>query len=138
SRLNPQTKTVTLLHTINEVVTSHEGGLLGMVLHPQFSSTPYVYVAYTYNSGGKYVEKIIRFTYNAAANSLSSPFIIMDNITAAGIHNGCRLVITGNKLFVTTGDADNIALSQNPSSPNGKVLRFNLDGSIPADNPVPG
>jgi glucose/arabinose dehydrogenase len=47
-------------------------------------------------------------------------------------------VIAGDKLFISTGDAANTALSQNASSLNGKILRLNLDGSIPADNPVSG
>ena len=42
------------------------------------------------------------------------------------------------KLFISTGDATNQGLPQNISSVNGKILRLNLDGSIPSDNPVPG
>lgn len=136
SRVNPATGTVSLLHTISEVVATGEGGLLGMVLHPNFSTTPHVFVAYNYNSGG-YKEKIVRFTYTGTA--LASPVTILDNITASSIHNGCRLVITPDlKLFISTGDAANQALPQNTGSVNGKILRLNLDGSIPADNPVAG
>ena len=53
------------------------------------------------------------------------------------IHNGSRLLIGSDmKLYATTGDANlRFELPQNPSSLNGKVLRINLDGSIPADNP---
>jgi glucose/arabinose dehydrogenase len=47
-------------------------------------------------------------------------------------------VIANDKLFITTGDAANTSLSQNNSSPNGKVLRISLNGSIPADNPIAG
>jgi len=136
SRVNPVTGTVSLLHTITEVVSTGEGGLLGMVLHPSFSSNPHVFVAYNYNSGG-YKEKIVRFTYTGSA--LTSPVTILDNITAASIHNGCRLVITPDlKLFITTGDAANTSLPQNINSVNGKILRLNLDGTVPADNPVAG
>ncbi len=136
SRINPATGSVTLLHTISEVVATGEGGLLGMVLHPNFSTTPHVFVAYNYNSGG-YKEKIVRFTYSGTA--LTSPVTIIENIAAASIHNGCRLIITPDlKLFITTGDAANQALPQNTSSTSGKVLRLNLDGTIPADNPVAG
>ncbi len=60
----------------------------------------------------------------------------MDNIDASGIHNGCRLVIKDDKLYITTGDAANQPSAQNTSSLNGKVLRINLDGSIPSDNPI--
>ncbi|MBC7872532.1 MAG: PQQ-dependent sugar dehydrogenase, partial [Ferruginibacter sp.] len=62
SRVNPATGSVSLLHTIPDVVSNGEGGLLGMVLHPDFPTTPHVFVAYNYNSGG-YKEKIVRFTY---------------------------------------------------------------------------
>lgn len=136
SRLNPETGTTTLLHTVTESSTNGEGGLLGMVLHPSFTTTPHVFVAYNYNSGG-YKEKIVRYTYNGTA--LINPVTILDNIPAASVHNGCRLVITPDlKLYITTGDASNTSTPQNISSLNGKVLRLNLDGSIPADNPVTG
>jgi aldose sugar dehydrogenase len=137
SRVNPATGVVSLTHTITEVVANGEGGLLGMALHPNFATTPHVFVAYNYNNGGNYREKIVRFTYGGG--SLTNPVTILDNIIAASIHNGCRLLITPDlKLFITTGDANNTAFSQTTSSPNGKILRLNLDGSIPADNPVAG
>lgn len=136
SRVNPTTGIVTPLYTVTETVSNGEGGMLGMVLHPNFSTTPHVFVAYNYNSGG-YKEKIVRFTYNGS--TLTNPVTILDNIAASSIHNGCRLLITPDlKLFITTGDASNQSLPQNISSVNGKVLRLNLDGSIPADNPVAG
>lgn len=136
SRINPANGSLTLLHTVTEVVANGEGGLLGMVLHPNFSAVPHVFIAYNYNSGG-YKEKVVRFTYTGSA--LTNPVTIIDNITASSIHNGCRLFITPDlRLFITTGDASNTALAQNISSLNGKILRLNLDGTIPADNPVPG
>lgn len=137
SRVNPVTGAVSLLHTITEVVSNGEGGLLGMVLHPNFSTVPHVFVAYNYNTGGNYREKIVRFVYTGS--SLTNPVTIIENIAASSIHNGCRLLITPDlKLFITTGDASDQALPQNTSSTSGKVLRLNLDGSIPADNPVAG
>ncbi|MEJ7780241.1 MAG: PQQ-dependent sugar dehydrogenase [Daejeonella sp.] len=42
------------------------------------------------------------------------------------------------KLFISTGDAANQPSAQNLSSLSGKILRINLDGSIPSDNPVAG
>jgi glucose/arabinose dehydrogenase len=41
------------------------------------------------------------------------------------------------KLYITTGDATTPSVAQNLGSLNGKILRMNLDGSIPADNPYP-
>jgi glucose/arabinose dehydrogenase len=137
SRVNPQTGSVKLVYTIPEVVSNGEGGLLGMVLHPDFSSKPQVFVAYDYNNGDNYREKIVRFTYNGT--TLSNPVTIIDNIAASSVHNGCRLLITPDlKLFITTGDSYDQTLPQNKLALNGKILRLNLDGSIPADNPVAG
>ncbi|MFN2439337.1 MAG: sorbosone dehydrogenase family protein [Chitinophagaceae bacterium] len=134
SRINPANGVVTVVHSIPDVVSNGEGGLLGMVLHPDFSANPYVYVGYNYNGNNGYKEKIVRFTYNGT--TLSAPVILIDNIDASSIHNGCRLIIKDDKMYITTGDAANQPSAQNTGSLNGKVLRINLDGSIPADNPI--
>ncbi|WML50435.1 PQQ-dependent sugar dehydrogenase [Neobacillus sp. PS3-34] len=53
-------------------------------------------------------------------------------------HHGGRLKIgSDQKLYITTGDATRPESAQDLSSLNGKILRMNLDGSIPADNPFP-
>jgi aldose sugar dehydrogenase len=137
SRVNPTTGQVQLLLDIAEVRSSGEGGLLGMVLHPQFQSNPFVYLAYDYDQpGAGYREKVVRYEYNG--QTLINSTILLDNISAAGIHNGCRLLITPDlKLFITTGDASNQSLPQNNNALNGKTIRINLDGSIPSDNPFP-
>jgi glucose/arabinose dehydrogenase len=133
SRVDTGSGKVIPVYTIPDVVSQGEGGLLGMALHPQFGTSPYVYVAYDYNNNG-YKEKIVRYTFTSG--TLTSPFILLDNIAASTIHNGCRLLISGDKLFITTGDAANQSSPQNTASANGKVLRINLDGSIPPDNPI--
>jgi aldose sugar dehydrogenase len=135
-RLEPQTGLLDTIYYEPQTVVNGEGGMLGMALHPDFANEPYVFIAYQYESGGDYLERIVRFTYNGG--TLINPQILLDNITGANIHNGCRLTINGDKLFITTGDAANTALAQNVNTVNGKVLRINLDGSIPADNPIAG
>ncbi len=136
SRLNPSNGAITPVLTINEVQSNGEGGMLGMVMHPNFSITPHLFVVYNYNSSAGYREKVVRYTYNGT--TLNNPITIIENINAANIHNGSRLLIVNDKLFITTGDAANQSLPQNISSNNGKILRLNLDGTVPADNPVPG
>lgn len=133
SRLNPSNGQVTTLHTIADVRVNGEGGLLGMVLHPDFVNNPYVYVVYDY--GTTYKEKVVRYSY--ANNALNNPIILIDQIPASSIHNGSRLLISNNKLFISTGDASDTSTPQNINSVSGKILRINLDGSIPTDNPYP-
>jgi glucose/arabinose dehydrogenase len=139
SRLNPGSGVVALVYTIPDVNSVGEGGLLGMALHPDFLANPYVYVVYNYGSGSAYKEKVVRFTYTTTNSTLTSPLVLLDQIPAASNHDGSRLLITADqKLLISTGDANNEAQAQNKASLSGKILRINLDGSIPADNPIAG
>ncbi|GAB2771415.1 glucose/arabinose dehydrogenase [Hymenobacter luteus] len=136
SRVDPTSGQVTVLTTLPDVATSSEGGLLGMVLHPDFATSPYVYVVYNYNDNG-YKEKLVRLTY--ANGTLGSPQVLLGDIPAVSTHSGSRLLILPDRtLLMTTGDAQNRPAAQDRTSLNGKVLRLNLDGTIPADNPVAG
>jgi aldose sugar dehydrogenase len=137
SRINPTTGVITPLLTISEVRENGEGGLLGMALDTVgLNNLPNIYVAYDYTAAnGSYREKIVSYQYDGT--TLINPTIILDNISAANIHNGCRLVISPDrKLFISTGDAATTSTSQNTASLNGKILRVNLNGTIPADNPI--
>ncbi|MBF9238518.1 PQQ-dependent sugar dehydrogenase [Hymenobacter sp. BT683] len=139
SRVDPATGQVQLLLTVPDVTPTGESGLLGMVLHPDFATMPYVYAVYNYTAAGDLKEKLVRFTYSAAANSLTAPQVLLGNIEATTTHSGSRLLILPDRtLLMTTGDAQLQPEAQNRASLNGKILRLNLDGTVPADNPTPG
>ena len=137
SRVNPSNgQQNVILNLSSSVYQQSESGLLGMALHPDFSNQPYVYLVYTYLSGNNILEKMVRYYYNGS--SLVNPLTFIENIPANTTHDGSRLLILPDStLIMTTGDAQNTSAVQNVNSMNGKVLRFNLDGSIPSDNPNP-
>ena len=138
-KVNPRTGKVRLISRIQEVRESSEGGLMGMVLHPNFNDTAWVFLAYNHdNEQGNYKVKIVRYTYEQG--SLKAPVTIIGGIEGSNIHDGCRLVISPQrKLYISTGDAGQANnFPQNKQSPNGKILRLNLDGSVPSSNPIAG
>lgn len=135
SKLDPKSGDITPLLTISDVFSVSESGLLGLAIPSDVSKNPYLFVAYTYKKNGQNTLKVVR--YNYSEESLTDPFIILDDVQGGGIHNGCRLLISNDKLFITTGDSNDQSLPQNLSSNNGKILRVNFDGSIPSDNPDP-
>jgi glucose/arabinose dehydrogenase len=138
SRIDPANGNTTFSYTINEVEARNEGGLLGMALHPDFENNGLLYAVYNYNRSGRHLEKLVRFHYTN--NTLENPVVLFDNIIGSTNHNGSRLWITQEadpKIFMTTGDAFDQSLSQPTATLNGKVLRLNIDGTIPADNPFP-
>jgi len=137
SRLNPETGDVTELIIIGDVYEEGEGGLLGMVLHPDFANHPYVYVVYNYMGTYSPGERLVRYTYSGG--QLTAPLTLLEGINGSYNHNGSRLVIDADqKLYMTTGDVTNTDFPQDLNSLNGKVLRLNLDGSVPGDNPFQG
>lgn len=136
SKVNPETGEKLQLVKIDEVFRHRSLGLLGMALHPDFEKNPYVYVDYTTKKDSAITTKLVRFTYKQ--NALVEPRTMLE-IPAHTGHNGSRIVISPDrKLMFATGDAITITNAQNTASLNGKVLRMNLDGSVPADNPIKG
>jgi len=140
SKIDPNTGETVFTTTLTNVVTNNEGGMLGMVQHPDFLKNGLFYVVYDYRDENRnYREKMVQMKYED--NKVRVLSTLIDNIPAASIHNGSRLWITSDpspKIFMTTGEASVQPNSQNINSLSGKMLRFNLDGSIPADNPFPG
>lgn len=130
-RLNPQPVAI-----ISPIFTEAEAGLFGIALDPNFSENGYVYAMHTYSVGNNIYARIIRFVDRN--NSLSLDNIIIDRIPSGRIHLGGRIKIgPDGKLYIPAGDANNYSFAQDPSILAGKILRLNLDGTIPEDNPFP-
>lgn len=127
--------TVTTVGTI-PVATVSESGLTGIALHPKFEQNQLVYLYFTYRTGGELKNKVVRYVYG---DSLKEEKTILDGLAGGQIHNGGRLRFgPDEKLYVLTGDAARPALAQDTTRLEGKILRLNDDGSVPADNPTPG
>ena len=117
------------------VDSSGERGLLGVAVHPNFSSNGYVYVYYTSTEGSIH-NRVSRFTVTGDVASGEEKLVDLPTLSSATNHNGGAIHFgTDGKLYVGVGDNANGANSQNLTSPLGKMLRFNDDGSIPSDNP---
>lgn len=120
--------------TLTEVLEIAESGLLGITIHPDYSSNKYVYACLTYESGSGMADKVERFIDNG--NVLARDKVILDSFPAARFHAGCRIKFgPDGKLYVTTGDATVRENAQKLESLSGKILRMNDDGSVPSDNP---
>ena len=116
-------------------VSQGEGGLMGIALDPNYSQNHYIYAMHSYAEGNRIYNRVVRLIENN--NSASIDKVLLDKIPGGRIHNGGRIKIgPDQKLYITTGDAGNSALAQDPTSTAGKILRIELDGSIPKDNPI--
>lgn len=114
-----------------------DGGLLGIALHPNFSTNHYMYVFLTYEEDDNLWNKILRIT--ESENKLQNAETILDKIPGSSFTNGGFMKFgPDEKLYVGTGTiSDASHLPQDLDSLSGKILRLNDDGTIPDDNPFP-
>jgi len=138
SRIDPITKTKSVVLNLSSTVYQNsESGLLGMALHPDFENTPEVFIAYTYGGFSNIRERFVKYSFDGT--NLVNPIVLLEDIIGNTTHIGCRIhFLPDNTILFSTGDAQNTSLPQNMNSLSGKILRMNIDGSIPADNPIPG
>ncbi|MGI4823727.1 MAG: FG-GAP-like repeat-containing protein [Janthinobacterium lividum] len=139
-------------------------GTLGLTLHPDFlnRATSYIYYVYSYNQGTATAPatrfKIVRLTWDAAQAAVVAHTDLVTDLPTGYDHLGGRLLAVRQQgavyLYFTTGDngvSDTNSpdcyvpqstnpnnRTQDPTAKNGKVHRFNIDGTIPADNPLAG
>lgn len=122
-----------------EVAAVGEAGLMGLAIDPQFAQNRFVYVAYTYRAAnGRLQNRLVRLREDSKTGKGTLDKTLIDNVAGSNNHDGGRVKFgPDGKVYWTTGDAQTTRFAQNLSSPNGKILRLNADGSIPADNPFP-
>ncbi len=113
-----------------DILEDGQGGLLDVLYLDQ-----YIYVSYSENRGNHFSSTSV------AKGKFNKDVIDFKNIFRAepaiksGYHFGSRLLIKDNYIFVTVGERGQGMIAQNPKKHPGSIIRINLDGSIPKDNP---
>jgi glucose/arabinose dehydrogenase/PKD repeat protein len=112
-------------------------GIYDIALDPNFATNHYFYIFYTL--GTPNVDRFSRFTANATLTGTvpGSEFVIYQDpeIANAEHHGGAINFSNDGKILITTGEHFNAGEAQDLTKPRGKILRFNMDGTIPTDNP---
>ena len=103
-----------------------EGGLLGIAISPTFATDDRVFAYVTTAQDNRIVSFALSFPEQIEP--------VLTGIPKAGIHNGGRLAFgPDGMLYAGTGDTGDSALSQDPRSLGGKILRMTAQG-----RPAPG
>ena len=130
-----------------EVQVASSGGLMDVVLHPDFADNRLVYFTYVKNAeppaGANYYATTVlgRGRLNeaeTAVEDVEDVFVANAWGTQPGGHGSRLRFAPDGTLFFSSPFRRDLASAQNTMSGISKLFRLNDDGSIPADNPFVG
>ncbi|MGH3981196.1 MAG: PQQ-dependent sugar dehydrogenase [Pseudonocardiaceae bacterium] len=144
SSTRPGAQVTDVAAELGDVYVAGEGGLMGLVVHPDFASTRRFTTCQTYQDGDRPVDvRLITWELSpdgAQARRVADPLVAGLPLNPSGRHSGCRPTIgPDGYLYVGTGDSARAAVSQDRTLLGGKVLRIDLGTGGPAPgNPFAG
>jgi len=113
-----------------KVLEDGQGGLLDILYQNNV-----IFVSYSENrSNGMSSTSVAKANYNDEKLNFKNIFRAEPPINS-GYHFGSRLVIKNKHLYVTAGERGKGMIAQDHTKHPGSIIRINLDGSIPKDNP---
>lgn len=132
----------TEVKNVPKVYNRGQGGLMDIVLHPDYPKNGWIYITYasTEGEGEGGNTKLIRAKLeNDALTQIESLYKCGPN-TTRGQHFGSRIAFDKEGyLYFSAGErGDHFVNPQDITRDNGKIYRLNADGSIPKDNPFVG
>ena len=127
---------------VPQVHASGQGGLLDVVVSPDFAHDRRIYFSYAQPTAGGARTAVARAVLDADALRLTAlePVFAQQDDPAGRHHWGSRLVFAGDgSLFIGLGDRFfQRDRAQHLGSHLGKIVRVMPDGSVPSDNPFVG
>ncbi len=141
---NAQAKKVTLIKGVPDVVASGQGGMLDILVHPNFKNNKTFFFSYSKKiedkvlKRGAYTTVVAKATLNKQNNALASlkDIFIARPLSTNTHHYGSRIVMDKKgHLFISVGDRGNRHKSQSLKTHMGKIVRIYQDGGVPKDNP---
>lgn len=125
--------------TPDDIVISGQAGFMDVALSPDYAETGWIYFTYSKDVDGQGATTLARAKLNGDALTEWQDILVTDSRTSKGQHYGSRIVFDNHgHVFFGIGDRGEQDQAQFLNRHNGKILRLELDGSVPDDNPFVG
>ncbi|HHX85019.1 MAG TPA: PQQ-dependent sugar dehydrogenase [Actinomycetales bacterium] len=134
-----ETGEVTEVSGAPEVVHEGQGGMHDVLPGPGFAEDGTVYVSWVRDHPDGAQGVVGRSTLDVDTAELSPPEVIWEQDPAAGNgHFALRMLVSGDHLYVTSGDRQEMDPAQDTGTNLGTVVRLTLDGDPAPGNPWAG
>ena len=118
------------------VYARRQGGLLDVILHPDFSKNKWIYLSYSIEKNGKQSTALARGTLEGNKITGLKVLFTAQPFVFGGRHFGSRMVFDDQGfLFFTVGERARKQQAQDLTSHLGKLLRLNDEGQAASGNP---
>ena len=134
--LNIKSSTNIKLKNTPQVLADGQGGMLDVAIAPDYQTSKWIYFTYVKDNDGEGVTVLSRAKLNKDRFTQWQELLVSHSATSTSYHFGSRIAFDDQgHVFFGIGDRGERPNSQDLSNHSGSIIRLNLDGSIPKDNP---
>jgi aldose sugar dehydrogenase len=126
---------------VPEVKLTVLGGLLDVVLHPDFANNGVLYLSYAkgHEDGTRSTTALARAVFDGSKLNDVHDIFVAQSWSASPTNFGGRMAFGADgMLYMTIGERQEQERAQDGHDHGGKLIRLRDDGSVPADNPFAG
>jgi glucose/arabinose dehydrogenase len=135
-KLNTATGKSSEVLDLPEIWHGGQGGLLDVAVAPGYTAGDWIYFTYSKPQDGKGATTLARARLQGNQLVQWHDLLVTVSATKTGRHFGSRIAFDdAGHLFFSVGDRGHRPNGQDLMTHAGSIMRLNLDGSIPADNP---
>jgi glucose/arabinose dehydrogenase len=139
-RLNPETgETHDISGLPDDIKVGGQGGLFDIKLSPDYASNQLLYLSYAKDVEGEGATTLATAKLDGDTLSQWQDLLVTRSRTGKSVHFGGRMAFDNEgHVFLSVGERGERDNAQDLTTHAGSVLRLNLDGSVPDDNPFTG
>lgn len=135
SVFDPKTRSLARIEGVPAVHGKIDGGLLDVLVHPDFARNGWIYLVYAVEVAGGNTTAVDRIRLLGNRIGERQRLFTAQPVIPNSNEFGSRLILDHGFLYVSLGQRNLPAQAQDLSSDLGKIIRLKEDGSVPHDNP---
>jgi len=136
SLLDIEKSTISEISGLPLVYAVGQGGLLDVAVEPGYQPGDWIYFTYSLDVDGEGATTLARAKLNQNQLERWTDLLVTQSTTDTGFHYGSRIAFDdAGHVFFSIGDRGHRPNGQDLTTHAGSILRLNLDGSVPIDNP---
>ncbi|WP_273180799.1 MULTISPECIES: PQQ-dependent sugar dehydrogenase [Methylophaga] len=122
-----------------DILVQGQGGLFDVKRSPDYEKTGWIYLSYAKDVDDEGATSLARAKIENNTLTHWQELLVTQSRTGNDVHYGGRITFDGNgHIFLSVGERGERPNAQNLMTHAGTILRLNMDGTAPADNPFIG